>query len=129
MLSTFTVTNKSDSGTGSLRQAIIGSNAATGAAANNISFNIPGGVAIISPLTPLPALTQAVVLDGTTEPGTGSAPRIVLNGSHLTGPTAVGLTLNAPNSTIKGLAIDSFAADGLLLNGVSGTVISGTTSG
>ena len=37
----------------------------------------------------------------------------------------MGLTLNAPNSTIKGLAIDSFAADGLLLNGVSGTVISG----
>ena len=40
MLSALTVTNTNDSGAGSLRQAIISSNAAKGP--NAINFNIPG---------------------------------------------------------------------------------------
>ncbi len=51
MLSTFTVTNTADSGTGSLRQAIISSNAATGP--NTINFKINStGVQTISVLPP-----------------------------------------------------------------------------
>src|SRR6516165_1149231 len=70
MLSTFTVTNIDDSGTGSLRQAIIGSDAAKGP--NAINFNIPGGgLHTINLLSALPTITQPVTIDGTTEPGSG----------------------------------------------------------
>ncbi len=126
MLSTFTVTNSADSGSGSLRQAIIGSNAATGTIANTITFDIGGGgVQTIAPSSPLPAITHAVVVDGTTQPGGGSAPRIVLDGGILRGATAVGLDLKGSNITLKGLTIDAFAAEGLLLDGASGALISG----
>src|SRR5207253_7609575 len=51
----FVVTNTNDSGPGSLRQAILDSNATTGQT-NTITFDIPGsGVQKISPLTNLPA--------------------------------------------------------------------------
>ena len=49
LLSTFLVSNTGDSGPGSLRQAILDSNAATGAT-NTIDFDIPGpGVQTIAP--------------------------------------------------------------------------------
>ena len=58
------VTNTADSGPGSLRQAILDSNAATGAT-NTIDFDIPGpGVQTIAPLSPLPAITNPVLIDG-----------------------------------------------------------------
>ena len=59
LLSTFLVTSTGDSGPGSLRQAILDSNADT-AGANTIDFAIPGeGVQTIAPLSALPAITQA----------------------------------------------------------------------
>src|SRR5262245_38943113 len=62
----FTVTNTDDIGTGSLRQAITDANVAGG----TITFNIPGaGVHTISPLSVLPTITNAVVIDGYTQPG------------------------------------------------------------
>ena len=64
LLSTFLVTNTDDSGPGSLRQAILDSNAATGTT-NTIDFDIPGsGVQTIAPLSPLPAITNPVLIDG-----------------------------------------------------------------
>src|SRR5207248_8763451 len=52
----FTVTNTNDSGTGSLRQAILDANSGGG---GTIAFNIPGtGVHTISPLSALPTITQ-----------------------------------------------------------------------
>src|SRR5439155_20729254 len=63
----FTVTNTSDSGTGSLRQAITDANSMGG---GTINFNIPGsGVHTISPLTVLPTITQTVTIDGYSQPG------------------------------------------------------------
>ena len=56
LLSTFLVTNTSDSGTGSLRQAIKSSNATTGAAVNTIDFQIgTGGIQTINLQSALPA--------------------------------------------------------------------------
>ena len=53
---TFTVTNTNDSGTGSLRQAILDANASAGA--DLIDFSIPGaGVHTITPIGPLPTVT------------------------------------------------------------------------
>src|SRR5207237_3596523 len=64
----FVVTNTNDSGAGSLRQAIIDSNANAGA--DTISFNIPGtGPRIIRLASPLPEVSDTVTIDATTQPG------------------------------------------------------------
>ena len=64
----FVVTNTNDTGAGSLREAIVAANGTAGA--DTITFNIPGsGVHTISPLTPLPAITEAVTIDGYSQPG------------------------------------------------------------
>jgi parallel beta-helix repeat protein len=123
LLSTFTVTNTNNSGAGSLRAAIIASNGATGSAPNNIDFQIgSGGTETIKLKSALPAITHPVVIDGTTQPGTGSTPGIVLNGTNA-GGSAVGLTLDASNSTVKGLAIDDFGGSGVAVHAGSGDLI------
>src|SRR5579859_1835751 len=70
--SSFLVPTAADSGPGSLRQAILDSNAAGAAAGPNaINFNLPqdaSGYETISPASPLPAVTAAVMVDGTTQP-------------------------------------------------------------
>jgi hypothetical protein len=71
LLSTFTVTRNTDSGPGSLRQAILDSNAATGVT-NTIDFDIPGpGEPTIAPVSPLPMITNPVWIDGFSQPGPG----------------------------------------------------------
>src|SRR5512132_1754955 len=65
---TFTVTNTADSGPGSLRQAILDANANPGL--DTIAFNIPGaGVHTISPGSNFDSLTDPVLVDGYTQPG------------------------------------------------------------
>ena len=63
----WTVTNTHDSGAGSLREAITLANSRPGL--DVIDFDIPGhgGVQTISPLTPLPAITDRVIIDGSTQ--------------------------------------------------------------
>ena len=57
---TFTVTNTSDSGPGSLRQAILDANALEGD--DLIRFNIPGpGVHTITPTSALPLMAETTV--------------------------------------------------------------------
>src|SRR5438552_13420125 len=68
LLSTFTVIDTSDSGAGSLRQAILDANAHSGA--DVIQFNVAGGgVHAIQPLSALPIITDAVTIDGYSQPG------------------------------------------------------------
>jgi hypothetical protein len=123
LLSTFNVTNANDTGTGSLRAAIQASNATTGTPVNAIDFQIgTGGIQTITLRSELPTISHPVVIDGTTEPGTGSAPRVVLNGSSA-GTSVVGLTISASRTTIKGLAIDNFTGDGVDINAASGDLI------
>ncbi len=65
---TYTVTNTSDSGAGSLRQAILDANGNPGA--DTIAFAIPGaGVHTIMLTTWLPNATDPVTVDGYTQPG------------------------------------------------------------
>src|SRR5262249_18837242 len=70
----FSVTNANDSGPGSLRQAILNSNAtplAALSAPNRIVFNIPGtGPFPIHLTSALPTITNPVTIDGYSEPGT-----------------------------------------------------------
>src|SRR6266446_1848437 len=114
---TFTVTNTNDSGGGSLRQAILNANANPGA--DSINFNIPGaGVHSIIPLSVLPTITDPVVLDGYTQPG--SSPNTLATGNNsihlieLNGNGAVfpALTVTAGNCILRGLVINRFNGNG-----------------
>src|SRR5688572_11728900 len=80
--SVFMVTETADGGAGSLRQAILDANANIGR--DTISFNIGGsGPYSIRPLTPLPAIVDSVVIDGSTQPGYVSSPLVELAGVNL----------------------------------------------
>src|SRR5256885_1257246 len=76
----FVVTNPNDSGLGSLRQAILDSNATNGP--NTIAFQIqaPSGLTI-TPLSALPPISVPVLIDGRTQPGFSNQPIVEINGS------------------------------------------------
>jgi len=124
LAATFTVTNTNDTGPGSLRQAILDANATPGP--DVIVFNITGtGPYVITPGTGgLPSIDEALTINGYSQPGAtigtmaARSIQIVLDGSAA-GAGASGLTVNANNVIISGLAIHSFARDGInVLNGV-----------
>ena len=104
--SNFVVTNTGDTGSGSLRQAILDSNATTGP--NTITFAITTGTApyVINLLSPLPPITVPVVLDGT-PPGYSGPPLIEINGGGMLGDGLV-LAPGSDGSTIEGLDIVGF---------------------
>ncbi len=116
----FSVTTTADSGPGSLRQAILDSNAVTGGT-NTIDFAIPGsGVHTILPLSPLPAIVNPVLIDGSSQPGYDDTPLIEIDGSRA--GTADGLTITGSGVTVLGLDIDRFAdGAGILLSGAGAT--------
>jgi hypothetical protein len=65
---TYTVMNTNDAGVGSLRQAILDANGNVGA--DTIAFSMVGsGVHTIAPTSQLPTITDAVTIDGYTQPG------------------------------------------------------------
>ena len=108
LMANFQVTNTSDSGAGSIRQAILDANAAVGA--DNIIFNIPGGgVQTISPALALPDITDTVAVDATTQPGYAGTPLIELDGSGVTG-SGLTLAVGSDASTVRGLVINNFGA-------------------
>jgi uncharacterized repeat protein (TIGR01451 family) len=116
-LTTFTVTNTNDSGSGSLRQAITSANQNSGADA--ISFSISGsGTQTINLLSPLPLITGAVTIDGTTQNPSATTPPIELNGTNAGGET-VGINLAASSCVIRGLVINRFDGTGISLSGSS----------
>jgi VCBS repeat-containing protein len=119
LLSTFTVTTTNDSGAGSLRQAILDANALAGV--DNISFNIattaPGynlaglGIFTIQPTSALPTITEAVIIDATTQSQYVSSPVIEIDGSNA-GVNSNGFSIGSTGggSTIKGFAINGYAS-------------------
>ena len=107
LLTTFLVSTTGDSGPGSLRQAILDSNAATGGT-NTIDFVIPGqGVRMIEPASPMPAITNPVLIDGFSQPGYGGTPLIELSGSQVV--NVDGLTITGSDVTVRGLDINNFS--------------------
>jgi FG-GAP-like repeat len=120
LLSTFLVSNTSDSGPDSLRQAILDSNNAVGAT-NTIEFAISGSVVqTIFPLSSLPAITNPVLIDGTSQSGYAGTPVIELNGSQA--GSGDGLTITGSGVTVRGLDIGSFnQGAGIHLTGTGAT--------
>ena len=117
---TAVVANTNDAGPGSLRQAILDTNSATDASL--IQFAIPGsGVQEIQLASALPEITNSVAIDGTTQPNYAGTPLIELNGSGA-GSGVSGLVVSASSSSVIGLDINGFSADGIVLNAGSGTI-------
>ncbi len=130
------VTHTGDSGIGSLREAIVCANKSTGP--DTIRFEIPetdagynpdngpAGAFTIEPLSPLPVVTEPVIIDGTTQPGAACGAngvhtlRIEINGAGL---QASGLVITAGGSTVRGLVINQFGADGINLLDLGGNTI------
>jgi hypothetical protein len=113
LLATFLVTNTSNSGAGSLRQAILDSNVAAGP--NRIEFNIAGsGVHTIAPTSALPTVTHPVTIDGTSQPTFGGTPLIELAGMNA-GAGADGLKISAGSSAVEDLIINRFGGNGIFL--------------
>jgi hypothetical protein len=147
VVSTFTVTNTADAGAGSLRQAILDANANPGLdyvgfaiATASPGCNAASGVCTIQPASPLPTITDALVIDGYTQPGatansnppgqgSNAALKIELDGTNVS-PNQIGLTITGGGSTVRGLVINRFALEAVRLDGSSGgNVIEGNFIG
>jgi CSLREA domain-containing protein/uncharacterized repeat protein (TIGR01451 family) len=142
---TFVVNNSGDGGDGSpgdgvcetthlggvctLRAAIQEANVFAGA--DTIAFAIGFGAATISPTSALPAVTGALTIDGTTQPGYRGLPVVQLSGASA-GAGVDGLTLNA-TTTVRGLVVNQFGGTGIVAGRASviqncfiGTDVTGT---
>jgi CSLREA domain-containing protein len=143
---TFTVNTTNDVDDGScniihcsLREAILAANSNPGP--DLIHFNIPGSgphTILIFPAMngPLPTITDAVTIDGYTQPGatpnSNPAPqglnaqlKIVIRRS---GGSASGLTISASNVVVRGVVINNFNQNGILITG-SNVIIEGNFIG
>src|SRR5215217_787477 len=150
---TFTVTNTTASGDGSLDQAITNANNNNNAPTiDTIKFNIPdtdtgcnAGVCTISPSSALPDITAPVIIDGysqgkaTPDPANDAKPNTLAVGNdavlkiELSGADAPtntsGLKIEAAKSTVKGLLINNWE-NGVFLNvGATGNKVQGNYIG
>jgi CSLREA domain-containing protein len=88
-----------------------------------INFNITGaGPHTIIPNSNLPTITEAVIIDGTSEPDYVNAPVVRINGITISEGSSIGLNVLSDGVTIKGLAIGNFNPVGILINGSGFTV-------
>jgi len=108
LLATLIVSTNADSGPGSLRDAINQVNTSQSTAITTIDFAIgTGGLQTIALQSPLPRINAPVTIDGSSQPGTLTTPRIEINGSAA-GGAVIGLDLLGGSSTVRGLVIDGF---------------------
>jgi hypothetical protein len=118
--SVYTVNTTADNtNSGSLRWAIMQANANHDPSGSTINFSIGSGVQTIALTSPLPAITAAVTIDGTTQPGYGGTPVIVLDGSQA--GSASGLLITSAGSTVRALAIDHFSQPGITITSAAAT--------
>jgi hypothetical protein len=130
---TFVVTNTSDSGAGSLRQAIVDANGSPGA--DVIAFSIPGsGIQHIAPFSQLPSLDDSagVVIDGFSQPGasqnTLAAGDDAIQLIEIDPSDFVGLLILSQGNTIRGLRMGGGAhgcCGGIAILAGSGNRITG----
>jgi Cadherin domain len=118
--------NKGADGKVSLREAITAANnTANGSQRDSILFNIAdpliAGAHSINLLSALPGISDAVLIDATSEPDFGLAHVVELNGA-LAGAGVSGIAIYGVGSEVKGLTINRFAAYGVYVTG-SGNVL------
>lgn len=103
------VTHGDSTGIGSLRNALSGANAFKGPSAiglANLTVNVTSSA--------LPTVTGNIAISGT---------GATLNGSALSGASAVGLTISGNNSSLSNVTLANFAATGLSLVGGRSTPV------
>ena len=129
-----------DDGSGSctLRAAIEEANASS--SLDTISFNIPGpGPHTIRPTSSFATITEPVIINGFTQPGSASNSNsttlginanvmIELDGSNA-GAGSDGLRLMSGSSTVKGLAVNGFDSNGIVLGSKGGNRLEGSFIG
>ena len=107
----------------SLREAINAAN--TKVARDTIAFDISGsGPYTIQPMSPLPTITDRVILEGARD--SEGTPLIELDGR---GAGGKGLEITAGNSTVRGLVINRFGNYGIRLTANGGNRIEGNFIG
>jgi hypothetical protein len=107
LLAPLLVTNTNDSGAGSLRQAILDANSTPGLDLIDFAISPPSSSYVIEVQTPLPAITDPVLLDGTSQPGYSGTPIIQINGGGMIGDGLL-LAPGSDGSTVEGLDIVNF---------------------
>jgi len=131
---TFTVINTNDVGAGSLRQAITDANVTP---SNTVAFNIPGGIVRdIYLFTALPVITNAMTIDGFTQPGSTSN-TIATYGNNSTlmvniHPSAQGLGgINVLTNfvTIRGLGFRQYQVAAVYLQSGNSNIVEGCQFG
>jgi titin len=148
VLSPYVVTTTADSGLGSLRDAITQINADTShtlyASPSNsnvdeIDFNITAasdtgggynattGVATITPQSHLPFISNSVIIDGYTQPGT--SPNTLAQGDNAVLKVQLNLSAIPVGDSGVNLAADNSTVRGLVLSGISVDIPAITASG
>jgi hypothetical protein len=130
---TFTVTTTADTGSGSLRQAILGANSRSGP--DTIGFDIPetgmtfnGQCWFIEPFTDLPALTDSgTVIDGASQTIrhgnlNANGPEIYLFGYQGRNGYTVwdGIRIESSRNVVRNLIVSCFGGSGIVISGPEG---------
>ena len=136
LLSTLVVNSPADDtvandGKLTFREAILAANAAPG---STIQFALPDPSVAIKPTTALPFLTAKVTIDGYTQSGASkntngpgladnAVLKVVLNGALADpGYSTQGLYVLSDDSAIRGLVIDGFSGNGIVVQGARNVV-------
>ncbi|MDX6403922.1 MAG: hypothetical protein QOH70_1377 [Blastocatellia bacterium] len=134
---TYIVFNTNDGGAGSLRQAILNANGTPGI--DTINFILPQGVVnTIAPFSPLPPITDPLIIDGYSQIGTSQNTDANATNAHLlveisgvnspTGP-CMSIDTGGGGSTIRGLIINRCRTAGLRIQNDGGNNITGNFIG
>jgi hypothetical protein len=121
LLSAFTVSNLSDHGAGSLRQAILNANCNPGA--DVINFDVAGTITLASAL---PTVAGQVNINGTTAPGFAGTPLVEVNFNHFGG---LQFDSGADGSALRSLSLVDAAGNGVTLDCVNHMLIVGNFIG
>jgi hypothetical protein len=116
LLATFTVANLHDAGAGSLRQALLDANSTGGA--DVIRFQVTGTIRLTS--AALPAVTDAVTIDGTTAPGFAGTPRVEVDADGFGGLCFID---GSAGSALRSLGLVNAGGDGVVLGAGNVTVV------
>lgn len=111
---TFTVTTAADSGAGSLRQAILDTNANGTSETDTIAFAVAAaGVQTIALASELPVIISPVLIDGYSQPG--ASPNTLTSAAN---NAVILICLDGGNRTFQGLRF-GFGADGSTVRGLA----------
>jgi hypothetical protein len=100
LFSTYTVTTTADSGSGSLREAVLRANGT--AEADVIRFKLAGSDRVIKLQSAIDPVVSPLTIDGATQPGYAGKPLVAIDGGNKGFSL---LSIMAPRSTVNGLAL------------------------